>query len=82
MRRLCCDGSLVAIVEREDGTPLDVGRKTRAVPPAWLQMLKAARKGLSRVHDLTVENYSLGTVFSDGRGLDLNLALWESEPLA
>ena len=25
------------------------------------------------VHDLTVENYALGTVFSDGRGLDLNL---------
>jgi len=29
----------------------------RAVPPAWLQMLKAARKGLNRVHDLTVGQF-------------------------
>lgn len=29
----------------------------RAVPRAWLQMLKAARKGLQRVHDLTVGQF-------------------------
>ena len=28
VRRLCCDASLVAIVERADGTVIDVGRKT------------------------------------------------------
>ena len=32
-RRLCCDASLVALVER-NGRPLSVGRKTRAIPPA------------------------------------------------
>lgn len=34
VRRLCCDASLVAITEREDGTPPDLGRKTRAIPRA------------------------------------------------
>jgi hypothetical protein len=34
VRRLCCDGSLVAIVRDSDGDPLNLGRKTRAVPPA------------------------------------------------
>lgn len=45
VRRLCCDGSLVAIVERADGTPLDVGRKTRAVPPALRRALQARDQG-------------------------------------
>jgi hypothetical protein len=31
VRRLTCDGSLITIVEDEDGTPLDVGRKYRTV---------------------------------------------------
>jgi hypothetical protein len=45
VRRLCCDASLVAIVEREDGTPLDVGRKTRAVPAALHRALHARDQG-------------------------------------
>ncbi len=37
-RRLACDSSVVAVVERDgrplEGGPLDVGRRTRSVPPA------------------------------------------------
>ncbi len=45
VRRLCCDGGLVPIVEREDGTPLDVGRKTRVIPPAMRRALDARDGG-------------------------------------
>jgi hypothetical protein len=45
VRRLCCDGSLVPIVNAEDGTPLDVGRKTRAVPPSLRRALDARDHG-------------------------------------
>ena len=43
-RRLACDASLVAIVEDAQGEPLDVGRKTRTIPPAIRRAL-AARDG-------------------------------------
>src|SRR5688572_26847024 len=33
-RRLACDASVVRIIENEGGEPLDVGRKTRTIPPA------------------------------------------------
>ena len=33
-RRLTCDSSLVPIIETDQGEPLDVGRKTRIIPPA------------------------------------------------
>jgi hypothetical protein len=35
----------VAIVERADGTALDVGRKTRAIPPAMRRALRARDQG-------------------------------------
>jgi len=34
VKRLTCDGSLITVVEDEDGTPLDVGRKRRTVTTA------------------------------------------------
>ena len=34
VKRLCCDGETVVIVEDENGEPLNVGRKTRTVPTA------------------------------------------------
>jgi hypothetical protein len=34
VRRLCCDGSVVPIIDRGDGSALDVGRKQRTVPTA------------------------------------------------
>jgi Domain of unknown function (DUF222)/HNH endonuclease len=42
-RRLACDASVVRLLER-DGTPLDVGRKTRSIP-APLRRALAARDG-------------------------------------
>ena len=44
-RRLSCDASLVKIVEDERGEPLDVGRKTRTIPPALRRALNSRDKG-------------------------------------
>ena len=44
-RRLACDASVVTIVEDENGTPLDVGRKTRSVPPALRRALRSRDRG-------------------------------------
>jgi hypothetical protein len=43
-RRLACDGPIVGIVEDDDGEPLNVGRKTRAISPALKRSL-ASRDG-------------------------------------
>jgi hypothetical protein len=43
-RRMACDASLVAILEDGRGEPLDVGRKTRTIPPALRRAL-ASRDG-------------------------------------
>jgi hypothetical protein len=45
VRRLACDGASVTIVDRPDGTPLDVGRKTRRIP-ARLRRAVLARDGV------------------------------------
>jgi hypothetical protein len=39
VKRLTCDGSLITIVEDENGTPLDVGRKSRTVTTALKRAL-------------------------------------------
>lgn len=44
-RRLACDASIVAIVEDEHGEPLNVGRKTRSIPPAIHRALRSRDKG-------------------------------------
>lgn len=44
VRRLCCDGSLIAIVENGNGEPLSVGRKQRTIPTGIRRAL-AARDG-------------------------------------
>lgn len=43
-RRLGCDASVIALVER-DGEPLSVGRKTRSIPPALARALRARDGG-------------------------------------
>ncbi|HEY5623333.1 MAG TPA: DUF222 domain-containing protein [Gammaproteobacteria bacterium] len=43
-RRLGCDGPLVGIVEDDEGNPLNVGRRTRAIPPSMKRAL-ASRDG-------------------------------------
>jgi hypothetical protein len=44
-RRLACDATLVGLVEGADGEPLNVGRKTRALPPALARALRARDRG-------------------------------------
>jgi len=44
-RRLCCDAGIVLMVDDADGKPLDVGRKTRAIPPAMRRALVARDGG-------------------------------------
>ncbi len=45
VKRLCCDGNAVVVVETEDGEPLGVGRKTRIVSTAISRALWARDKG-------------------------------------
>ena len=45
VKRLCCDGDAVVIVEDNQGEPLSVGRKTRTVPTAIKRALRARDKG-------------------------------------
>ena len=40
VRRIGCDAALVRVLESGDGEPLDVGRKTRVIPPAIRRALK------------------------------------------
>jgi hypothetical protein len=44
-RRLSCDASVVALVENEDGEPLNVGRKTRTISAPLRRVLNARDKG-------------------------------------
>ena len=44
-RRLACDASVVTILEDTDGEPLNVGRKTRSIPPALRRALNARDRG-------------------------------------
>jgi Domain of unknown function (DUF222)/HNH endonuclease len=44
-RRLSCDSSLVRVVENDKGEPLDVGRKTRSIPPGLRRALNARDAG-------------------------------------
>ena len=44
-RRITCDASLVKLTEDSKGTPLDIGRKTRSIPPSLRRALKARDQG-------------------------------------
>jgi hypothetical protein len=44
-RRLGCDASVVLLVENENGEPLNVGRKTRSIPPALRRALRSRDRG-------------------------------------
>jgi hypothetical protein len=44
-RRLSCDASVVALIENEDGEPLNVGRKTRTISAPLRRLLMARDKG-------------------------------------
>jgi hypothetical protein len=49
VKRLACDGSLITIVENEQGNPLDVGRKRRTVTTALRRALWARDRPDGRV---------------------------------
>ncbi len=44
-RRLACDATIVGLVEDTDGKPLDIGRKSRSIPPALSRALRARDGG-------------------------------------
>ena len=44
-RRLSCDASLIRIAEGARGQPLDVGRRTRSIPPALRRALESRDRG-------------------------------------
>ena len=45
VRRLACDASVITIREDRNGTPLDIGRKTRSIPPSIRRALNARDRG-------------------------------------
>jgi hypothetical protein len=45
VRRLSCDASLLRVLENAHGEPLDVGRKTRSIPPAIRRALNTRDAG-------------------------------------
>ena len=45
VRRLTCDCAVVPLLETKDGEPLNVGRKTRVIPPAIDRALKRRDQG-------------------------------------
>jgi hypothetical protein len=44
-RRLACDASVVKVTRSADGSVLDVGRRTRTIPPALRRALEARDRG-------------------------------------
>jgi hypothetical protein len=56
VRRLACDASLLTVLENEHGAPLDVGRKTRSLPPAIRRALNT-RDGGCRFPGCTHRRY-------------------------
>jgi len=44
-RRLACDASVIALIENEDGEPLNIGRKTRTISAPLRRVLNARDKG-------------------------------------
>jgi Domain of unknown function (DUF222) len=44
-RRIACDASVVSITENERGEPLDIGRKSRSIPPGIRRALRSRDKG-------------------------------------
>jgi len=55
-RRIACDCSLLRITDDTAGNPLDIGRKTRAVPPAMQRALRS-RDGGCRFPGCTHERF-------------------------
>jgi hypothetical protein len=62
VRRIACDGSLLQITDDAAGNPLDIGRKTRAVPPAMQRALRSRDHGCrfpGCIHDRFVDAHHI-----------------------
>jgi hypothetical protein len=57
VRRLGCDASVVAVLEDENGEPLNVGRKTRTLPPSIRRALHSRDKEGCRFPGCTNKHY-------------------------
>ncbi len=58
--RICCDASIVPVLEGESGELLDIGRKTRKIPPAIRRALELRDKGTCRFPECTHTRYLHG----------------------
>jgi hypothetical protein len=56
-RRLGCDASMVAVLEDENGEPLNVGRKSRTIPPSIRRALHSRDKERCRFPGCTNKHY-------------------------
>ena len=65
-RRLACDAGVVRIVENAEGEPLDVGRRTRTIPPGLRRALTARDKGCRFHHRLLHEGQMVIEFLDDG----------------
>jgi Domain of unknown function (DUF222) len=45
LRRIACDSAIVRILESGDSEPLDIGRKTRVIPPSLRRAVKRRDRG-------------------------------------
>jgi len=72
-RRLACDASVVVIEEGPEGSALDVGRKTRSIPPAIRRALNA-RDGRCRFPGCTARHCDAHHIkhWADGGGTSLD----------
>jgi hypothetical protein len=56
-RRLACDSSLLSVLENEHGEPLNVGRKTRSIPPPAIRRALNTRDAGCRFPGCTHQRY-------------------------
>jgi len=80
VRRITCDSSLLRIMEDDAGNPLDIGRKTRAVPPAMRRAWQArdsggSAEGLPRRNRETGEIIDATSWIIPGDTLDYGIAV-------
>jgi hypothetical protein len=78
VRRIACDGSLLRITDDAAGNPLDIGRKTRAVPPAMQRALRSRDHGCrfpGCTHDRFVDAHHIRHWANGGETLLDNLVL-------
>ncbi|MCZ6890696.1 MAG: DUF222 domain-containing protein [Gammaproteobacteria bacterium] len=78
VRRLCCDGSLIPIVEDRDGEPLNVGRKHRTIPTGIKRALLARDRSCSFpgcTHDKWVDAHHIKHWIDGGETRLENLTL-------